>query len=194
MTKKKSSTIMLTIVLAISAIALSACNQVPEEYKIKNFYGTYDKFADDTFLMWISHIEDDVEKSFALRWDVVSIDEGRFVYKEFSTNKIIESTYNPVLLAEAKRLMEKIGTSVTVEKKVITLNDSATTIKYNKTIYNDHPKMLLLCQGGKDVSCGAYKDLADEKNVCVFSVYLKSVIVLDDGKDYSVSITRDFRK
>ena len=35
MTKKKSSTIMLTIVLAISAIALSACNQVPEEYKIK---------------------------------------------------------------------------------------------------------------------------------------------------------------
>lgn len=54
--------------------------------------------------------------------------------------------------------------------------------------------MLLLCQGGKDVSCGAYKDLADEKNVCVFSVYLKSVIVLDDGKDYSVSITRDFRK
>ena len=180
--------------LAISAIALSACNQVPEEYKIKNFYGTYDKFADDTFLMWISHIEDDVEKSFALRWDVVSIDEGRFVYKEFSTNKIIESTYNPVLLAEAKRLMEKIGTSVTVEKKVITLNDSATAIKYNKTIYNDHPKMLLLCQGGKDVSCGAYKDLADEKNVCVFSVYLKSVIVLDDGKDYSVSITRDFRK
>ena len=194
MIKKKSSTIMLTIVLAISAIALSACNQVPEEYKIKNFYGTYDKFADDTFLMWISHIEDDVEKSFALRWDVVSIDEGRFVYKEFSTSKIIESTYSPVLLAEAKRLMEKIGTSVTVEKKVITLNDSATTIKYNKTIYNDHPKMLLLCQGGKDVSCGAYKDLADEKNVCVFSVYLKSVIVLDDGKDYSVSITRDFRK
>ena len=168
MIKKKSSTIMLTIVLAISAIALSACNQVPEEYKIKNFYGTYDKFADDTFLMWISHIEDDVEKSFALRWDVVSIDEGRFVYKEFSTNKIIESTYNPVLLAEAKRLMEKIGTSVTVEKKVITLNDSATTIKYNKTIYDDHPKMLLLCQGGKDVSCGAYKDLADEKTcVCL---------------------------
>ena len=194
MIKKKSSTIMLAIVLAISAIALSACNQVPEEYKIKNFYGTYDKFADDTFLMWISHIEDDVEKSFALRWDVVSIDEGRFVYKEFATNKIIESTYNPVLLAEAKRLMEKIGTSVTVEKKVITLNDSATTIKYNKTIYDDHPKMLLLCQGGKDVSCGAYKDFADEKNVCVLNVYLKSNIVLEDGTDYSLSVAKCFRK
>ena len=88
MTKKKISTILLAIVLAISAIALSACNQVPEEYKIKNFYGTYDKFADDTFLMWISHIEDDVEKSFALRWDVVSIDEGRFVYKDFSTKSL----------------------------------------------------------------------------------------------------------
>ena len=49
MTKKKSSTIMLTIVLAISAIALSACNQVPEEYKIKNFYGTYNQFAVDTY-------------------------------------------------------------------------------------------------------------------------------------------------
>ena len=34
MTKKKISTILLAIVLAISAIALSACNQVPEEYKI----------------------------------------------------------------------------------------------------------------------------------------------------------------
>ena len=53
---------MLTIVLAISAIALSACNQVPEEYKIKNFYGTYNQFADDTYDVWINHTEEDVEK------------------------------------------------------------------------------------------------------------------------------------
>ena len=91
MTQKKSSTIMLTIVLAISAIALSACNQVPEEYKIKNFYGTYDKFADDTFLMWISHIEDDVEKSFALRWDVVSIDEEVLYTKNFRQTKSLKA-------------------------------------------------------------------------------------------------------
>ena len=54
--------------------------------------------------------------------------------------------------------------------------------------------MLLLCQGGKDVSCGAYKDLADEKNVCVFNVYLKSNIVLEDGTDYSLSVAKCFRK
>ena len=194
MTKKKISTIMLTIVLAISAIALSACNQVPEEYKIKNFYGTYNQFADDTYDVWINHIEEDVEKCIINYWQIVSVDESKFIYKDPATNENAEGEYNSELLAEVKRLMMKIGTSVTVGKKAIMLNDSATTIKYNKTIYDDHPKMLLLCQGGKDVSCGAYKDLADEKNVCVFSVYLKSVIVLDDGKDYSVSITRDFRK
>ena len=194
MIKKKSSTIMLTIVLAISAIALSACNQVPEEYKIKNFYGTYNQFADDTYDVWINHIEEDVEKCIINYWQIVSVDESKFIYKDPATNENAEGEYNSELLAEVKRLMMKIGTSVTVGKKAITLNDSATTIKYNKTIYDDHPKMLLLWQGGKDVSCGAYKDLADEKNVCVFNVYLKSNIVLEDGTDYSLSVAKCFRK
>ena len=132
MTKKKSSTIMLTIVLAISAIALSACNQVPEEYKIKNFYGTYNQFADDTYDVWINHIEEDVEKCIINYWQIVSVDESKFIYKDPATNENAEGEYNSELLAEVKRLMMKIGTSVTVGKKAII--DKMIDIKTNKEV------------------------------------------------------------
>lgn len=43
--------LLLLAVMLTSSFALVACDKVPEKYKMKNFYGTYDQFANDYLLV-----------------------------------------------------------------------------------------------------------------------------------------------
>ena len=40
---------LLLIFLLVLPLALVACDKTPEKYKMKNFYGTYDRFAYDYY-------------------------------------------------------------------------------------------------------------------------------------------------
>ena len=198
MTKKKISTILLAIVLAISAIALSACNQVPEEYKIKNFYGTYNQFAEDSYPVLIYHKDEDVEKFVSKRWDIVSIDGDSFVYKDPVTRENVEGTDDPILLSEVKRLMERIGTSVTVDKKKIVMNDSNISIAYKRTVYYDNVtienRLLSLYNKTNEIGVCRYMKMGDDNYVGVFGVFQTSEIVDENGVKFNITVTKYFIK
>ena len=54
MKKKKYSISILLIFLLVLSLALVACDKVPEKYKMKKFYGTYDQFANDYFTVFFT--------------------------------------------------------------------------------------------------------------------------------------------
>ncbi len=196
MKKKTVFTVILITILIFSIFMLSACNQVPEEYRIENFYGTYDKPATDTYDVFIYHKSENIEEYISRSWDIVSIDGSNFSYRSRFTNEIVEDTYDPLILAEIKVLIEKFGSSVTVEKKRIVLNDPNIVIQYNKTQYYEDSEYqtLALIQNKDEVGCGRYIDIDDEKNVKVFCAFLTSTAVDENGVEFTIHVNKFFKK
>ena len=187
-------TVFLATILIFSIFAFSACNQVPEEYRIENFYGTYDKPATDTYDVFICHKSENIEEYISESWDIVSIDGSNFSYRSRFTNEIVEDTYDPLILAEIKSLMEKIGSSVTVEKKRIVLNDSNIVIPYKKTLYIEGADSLYLYDDKVDVGLGRYMDIDGEKNIKVFETYLLSTAMNENGIDFTIVVAKYYKK
>ena len=190
----KSKTILVVLIMLFSIFAFSACNQVPEEYRIESFYGTYDKPATDTYIVFIYHKSENIEEYRSRSWDIVSIDGSNFSYRSRVTNEIVEDTYDPLILGEIKSLMEKIGSSVTVEKKRIVLNDSNIVIPYKKTLYYEDDGSLFLCSDKTEVGRGCYMDIDGEKNIKVFETYLLSTAINENGIDFTIVVAKYYKK
>lgn len=181
-------TIFLATILIFSIFTFSACNQVPEEYRIENFYGTYDKPATDTCIVFIYHKSENIEETISESWDIVSIDGSNFSYRSPFTNEVVEDTYDPLILGEIKSLIEKAGSSVTVEKKRIVLNDSNIVMPYGRTQYYEGEDYTLLYNSNEDIGCGKYMDIDGEKDVKVFGVILTSKAIDKNGVEFSIII------
>lgn len=186
-------TIFLATILIFSVFTFSACNQVPEEYRIENFYGTYDKPATDTYEVQIYHIEENVENCTSRIWRILSIDGNNFSYRKPFTNEIVEDTYDPLILAEIKALMEKFGSSVTVEKKQIVLNDPNIVIPYKKTLYIEDVDSLYLYDDKVDVGLGRFMNIDGEKNIKVFGTYLSSTAKNESGIDFTIIVAKYYK-
>ena len=186
-------TIFLATILIFSIFTFSACNQVPEEYRIENFYGTYDKPATDTYDVFIYHKSENIEEYISRSWDIVSIDGSNFSYRSRFTNEIVEDTYDPLILAEIKSSMEKIGSSVTVDKKRIVLNDSNIVIPYKKTLYYEDDGSLFLYDDKTDVGRGCYMDIDGEKNIKVFGTYLLSTAKNESDMDFTIIVAKYYK-
>lgn len=193
MKKKTVFTVILITISIFSIFMLSACNQVPEEYRIENFYGTYDKPATDTYDVFIYHKSENIEEYISRSWDIVSIDGSNFSYRSRFTNEIVEDTYDPLILAEIKSSMEKIGSSVTVDKKRIVLNDSNIVIPYKKTRYIEDVDSLYLYDDKVDVGLGRYMDIDGEKNIKVFGTYLSSTAKNESGIDFTIIVAKYYK-
>ena len=46
--------LLLLAVMLTSSFALVACDKTPAKYKMKNFYGTYDQFANDYYTVFFT--------------------------------------------------------------------------------------------------------------------------------------------
>ena len=193
MTKKKISTILLTIVLAISAIALSACDQVPEEYKIEKFYGEFSKGMDECYHVTIGYFDEEMQAMAGEAWDVFSISKGTAVCRDNFTGERIEKTYKEAVLEEANRLMSQLGTSVTVSKKTIRLNDSNTVLHFTRTWYDENQQRVLVFNSNQDIAQGVYKAASEGVSEQVFSVALVSEVVVDNVS-YKVVVNKDYRR
>ena len=189
----KQKIILALLIMLVSIFTFSACNQVPEEYRIESFYGTYDKPATDTYDVFINHSDEILENNITEIWSIVSIDGSSFSYRSQFTNEIVEDTYDPLILAEIKSLMEKIGSSVTVEKKRIVLNDPNIVIPYKKTLYIEGADSLYLYDDKVDVGLGRYMDIDGEKNIRVFGTYLSSTAKNESGIEFTIRIIRYYK-
>ena len=140
MNKKICSISILLIFLLVLPLALVACDKTPAKYDIKNFYGTYDQFANDyyTVYFFLNGKQGTTDLTIGW-WDICELKENSFIYIDFSGEKK-EKECDAVLIAKIRELQQKVGSNVTIERKKMTFVDSDSVVKYSKTktVYTGH--------------------------------------------------------
>ena len=113
--------LLLLAVMLTSSFALVACDKTPAKYKMKNFYGTYDQFANDYYTVYFFLNGKQGTTDLTMRWwDICELKENSFIYIDFSGEKK-ERECDAVLIAKIRELQQRIGHKVTIEKKKITI-------------------------------------------------------------------------
>ena len=131
---------LLLVVMLTSSFALVACDKVPEKYKMKNFYGTYDQFANDYFTVFFTvNGERGTNELSSGWWKICELKDDSFICIDYWNEKK-EQQCDSVLIAKIRELQQKVGSNVTIERKKMTFVDSDSVVKYakTKTVYTGH--------------------------------------------------------
>ena len=184
------------VVMLTSSFALVACDKVPEKYKMKNFYGTYDQFANDYLLVYFSFNDEyNVNELSTGLWNVCELKEKSFVYIN-TTGEKKEQECDAVLIAKIRELQQRIGHKVTIEKKKITFVDSNAVLNVKKYItkFDGHEYFTAaLDDNDLNMFIGRYKNY-DDINECKIVTFIvnESVDIQDDK--WGVAVTKNFTK
>ena len=188
--------LLLLVVMLTSSFALVACDKVPEKYKMKNFYGTYDQFANDYLLVYFSFNDEyNVNELSTGLWNVCELKEKSFVYIN-TTGEKKEQECDAVLIAKIRELQQRIGHKVTIEKKKITFVDSNAVLNVKKYItkFDGHEYFTAaLDDNDLNMFIGRYKNY-DDINECKIVTFIvnESVDIQDDK--WGVAVTKNFTK
>ena len=187
---------LLLAVMLTSSFALVACDKVPEKYKMKNFYGTYDQFANDYFTVYFTlNGESGTTELTVGWWDICELKENSFVYID-TTGEKKEKECDAVLIAKIRELQQRIGHKVTIEKKKITFVDSNAVLNVKKYItkFDGHEYFTAaLDDNDLNMFIGRYKNY-DDINECKIVTFIvnESVDIQDDK--WGVAVTKNFTK
>ena len=188
--------LLLLVVMLTSSFALVACDKVPEKYKMKNFYGTYDQFANDYLLVYFSFNDEyNVNELSTGLWNVCELKEKSFVYIN-TTGEKKEQECDAVLIAKIRELQQRIGHKVTIERKKITFVDSNAVLNVKKYItkFDGHEYFTAaLDDNDLNMFIGRYKNY-DDINECKIVTFIvnESVDIQDDK--WGVAVTKNFTK
>ena len=196
MNKKICSISILLIFLLVLPLALVACDKTPAKYKMKNFYGTYDQFANDyyTVYFFLNGKQGTTDLTIGW-WDICELKENSFIYIDFSGEKK-EKECDAVLIAKIRELQQQIGHKVTVEKKNIMFVESNTIMKIKNTItkFDGHEYFsAAIGDDGVNMLIGRYENIGTEKEQKVISVVAKEKIELQEN-EWEVAVTKKFVK
>lgn len=194
----KKSTIILALLLLVvmltSSFALVACDKTPEKYKMKNFYGTYDQFANDYYTVYFSLNGKQGTTDLTMRWwDICELKENSFIYINFSGEKK-EQECDAVLIAKIRELQQQIGHKVVIEKKKITFVDSNTVLKVEKTItkFNGHYYFSAMYDSdGDNLFEGHYENENTDNERKVIMVATNKTVDLKSDK-WHIDVTKQF--
>lgn len=186
--------LLLLVVMLTSSFALVACDKVPEKYKMKNFYGTYDQFANDYFTVYLTlNGESGTTELTVGWWDICELKENSFVYID-TTGEKKEKECDAVLIAKIRELQQRIGHKVTVEKKKITFVDSNTVLKAEKTVtkFNGHYYFSAMYDlDGDNLFDGHYENENTDNERKIITVVAKDTINIQ-GNEWHISIAKSF--
>lgn len=132
--------LLLLVVMLTSSFALVACDKTPEKYKMKNFYGTYDQFANDYYTVFFTvNGERGTNELSSGWWKICELKDDSFIWIDHWNEKK-EQQCDSVLIAKIRELQQKVGSNVTIERKKMTFVDSDSVVKYSKTktVYTGH--------------------------------------------------------
>ena len=196
MNKKICSISILLIFLLVFPLVLVACDKTPAKYDIKNFYGTYDQFANDyyTVYFFLNGKQGTTDLTIGW-WDICELKENSFIYIDFSGEKK-EKECDAVLIAKIRELQQQIGHKVTVEKKNIMFVESNTIMKIKNTItkFDGHEYFsAAIGDDGVNMLIGRYENIGTEKEQKVISVVAKEKIELQEN-EWEVAVTKKFVK
>lgn len=182
---------MLAVLVIATSVMLCACDNTPSEYKPKKFYGTYTQFANDYYLVVGSVYDEDLGGWRAVIFDeVISIDGNIYVCVDSQGEKK-EKEADLQMLAKAQKLIDQIGTSITVKKKEIIYNDSGIVVKYDTPEYKGDwtDVALVFYKDGVDVGIGRYLE-----GQTTFGVGFSENWSDSQGTDYDIAVSKIFKK
>ncbi len=194
---KKSTIILASLLLVVvltSSFVLVACDKTPEKYKMKNFYGTYDQFANDYLLVYFSFNDEyNVNKLSTGLWNICELKENSFIYIDFSGEKK-EQECDAALIAEIRELQQQIGHKVTIERKKITFVDSNTVLKAEKVVtkFNGHYYYSAMYDSdGLNLFEGHYEDENTDNEMKVITVAATGAIDIQ-GDKWGMIVAKQF--
>ena len=194
---KRTKIIAMWLLLAVmltSSFALVACDKVPEKYKMKNFYGTYDQFANDYYNVIFSFNGNSYNNDLTTGWwNICELKENSFVYID-TTGEKKEQECDAVLIAKIRELQQRIGHKVTIEKKKITFVDSNTVLKAEKTVtkFNGHYYFSAMYDlDGDNLFDGHYENENTDNERKIITVVAKDTINIQ-GNEWHISIAKSF--
>ena len=186
--------LLLLAVMLTSSFALVACDKTPAKYKMKNFYGTYDQFANDYLLVYFSFNDEyNVNKLSTGLWNICELKENSFIYIDFSGEKK-EQECDAALIAEIRELQQQIGRKVVIEKKKITFVDSNTVLKAEKVVtkYNGHYYYSAMYDSdGQNLFEGHYEDENTDNEMKVITVAATGAIDIQ-GDKWGIIVAKQF--
>ena len=185
---------LLLVVMLTSSFVLVACDKVPEKYKMKNFYGTYDQFANDYYNVIFSFNGNSYNNDLTTGWwNICELKENSFVYID-TTGEKKEKECDAVLIAKIRELQQRIGHKVTIEKKKITFVDSNTVLKAEKTVtkFNGHYYFSAMYDlDGDNLFDGHYENENTDNERKIITVVAKDTINIQ-GNEWHISIAKSF--
>lgn len=194
MKKKKFSISILLIFLLVLPLALVACDKTPAKYDIKNFYGTYDQFANDYYNVIFSFNGNRYNNDLTTGWwNICELKEKSFVYID-TTGETKEQECDAVLIAKIRELQQQIGRKVVIEKKKITFVDSNTVLKAEKTItkFNGHYYFSAMYDSdGDNLFDGHYENENTDNERKIITVVAKGTTNIQ-GNEWHISIAKSF--
>lgn len=186
--------LLLLAVMLTSSFALVACDKTPEKYKMKNFYGTYDQFANDYYNVIFSFNGNRNNNDLTTGWwNICELKENSFVYID-TTGETKEQECDAALIAEIQELQQRIGHKVTIERKKITFVDSNTVLKAEKVVtkFNGHYYYSAMYDSdGDNLFDGHYENEQTDNERKIITVVAKNTINIQ-GNEWHISIAKSF--
>lgn len=186
--------LLLLAVMLTSSFALVACDKTPAKYKMKNFYGTYDQFANDYYNVIFSFNGNSYNNDLTTGWwNICELKENSFVYID-TTGEKKEQECDAVLIAKIRELQQQIGHKVTIERKKITFVDSNTVLKAEKTVtkFNGHYYYSAMYDSeGDNLFDGHYENENTDNERKIITVVAKDTINIQ-GNEWHISIAKHF--
>lgn len=186
--------LLLLAVMLVSSFALVACDKTPAKYKMKNFYGTYDQFANDYYNVIFSFNGNRNNNDLTTGWwNICELKENSFVYID-TTGETKEQECDAALIAEIQELQQRIGHKVTIERKKITFVDSNTVLKAEKVVtkFNGHYYYSAMYDSdGDNLFDGHYENEQTDNERKIITVVAKNTINIQ-GNEWHISIAKSF--
>ncbi len=187
--------LLLLAVMLTSSFALVACDKVPEKYKMKNFYGTYDQFANDYYTVYFSLNGKQGTTDLTMRWwDICELKENSFIYIDFSGEKE-EQECDAVLIAKIQELQQRIGHKVKIERKQMTFVESNTIVKFDKTKTQYSGQFYYVGaydKAGENLLGAFYENENTENERKIVSVVAKETSINCQGNSWDIVMTKKF--
>ena len=186
--------VLLVIFLLVFPLMLVACDKVPAKYKMKNFYGTYDRFANDYYNVIFSFNGNRNNNDLTTGWwNICELKENSFVYID-TTGETKEQECDAALIAEIQELQQRIGHKVTIERKKITFVDSNTVLKAEKVVtkFNGHYYYSAMYDSdGQNLFEGHYEDENTDNEMKVITVAATGAIDIQ-GDKWGIIVAKQF--
>ena len=196
MNKKICSISILVIFLLVFPLVLVACDKTPTKYKMKNFYGTYDQFANDYYTVYFSLNGKQGTTDLTIGWwDICELKENSFVYIN-TTGEKKEQECDVALIAKIRELQQRIGHKVKIERRKITFVDSNAVLNVKKYItkFDGHEYFTAaLDDNDLHMFIGRYKN-CDAINECKIVTFIVNEVVDIQGDKWGVAVTKNFIK